>query len=29
MQIIDGTIASPKGFKATGLHAGLKKEKKI
>ena len=28
MQIIDGTIASPKGFKATGLHAGLKKEKK-
>lgn len=29
MQIIDGTIASPKGFKATGLHAGLKKKKKI
>lgn len=28
MQIIDGTIASPKGFYATGLHAGLKKEKK-
>lgn len=28
MQIIDGTIASPKGFKTTGLHAGLKKEKK-
>lgn len=28
MQIIDGTIASPKGFNATGLHAGLKKEKK-
>lgn len=28
MQIIDGTIASPKGFQATGLHAGLKKIKK-
>ena len=28
MQTIDGTIASPKGFYATGLHAGLKKEKK-
>ncbi|MGX7203662.1 bifunctional ornithine acetyltransferase/N-acetylglutamate synthase [Enterococcus pingfangensis] len=28
MQIIDGTIASPKGFYATGLHAGLKKVKK-
>lgn len=28
MQIIEGTIASPKGFYATGLHAGLKKEKK-
>lgn len=28
MQIIEGTIASPKGFSATGLHAGLKKEKK-
>lgn len=28
MQIIDGTIASPKGFSATGLHVGLKKEKK-
>ncbi|MBO0450672.1 bifunctional glutamate N-acetyltransferase/amino-acid acetyltransferase ArgJ [Candidatus Enterococcus murrayae] len=28
MQIIEGTIASPKGFYAAGLHAGLKKEKK-
>ncbi|MDT2736622.1 bifunctional ornithine acetyltransferase/N-acetylglutamate synthase [Enterococcus pseudoavium] len=28
MQIIEGTIASPKGFYATGLHAGLKKAKK-
>lgn len=28
MEIIEGTIASPKGFFATGLHAGLKKEKK-
>ncbi len=28
MQIIDGTIASPKGFQATVLHAGLKKIKK-
>lgn len=29
MQIIEGTIASPKGFYATGLHAGLKKKRKI
>lgn len=27
MNIIDGTIASPKGFQATGLHCGLKKNK--
>jgi glutamate N-acetyltransferase/amino-acid N-acetyltransferase len=28
MNVIEGTIASPKGFLAAGLHAGLKKEKK-
>lgn len=28
MQVIDGTIASPKGFYADGLHCGLKKKKK-
>lgn len=28
MEIIEGTIASPKGFYAAGLHAGLKKVKK-
>ena len=28
MEIIEGTIASPKGFNAAGLHAGLKKIKK-
>ncbi|MGO2890554.1 MAG: bifunctional glutamate N-acetyltransferase/amino-acid acetyltransferase ArgJ [Enterococcus devriesei] len=28
MKIIEGTIASPKGFHAAGLHSGLKKTKK-
>lgn len=28
MKIIDGTIASPKGFVADGLHCGLKRKKK-
>ncbi|EOI56496.1 bifunctional ornithine acetyltransferase/N-acetylglutamate synthase [Enterococcus gilvus] len=28
MNVIEGTIASPKGFLAAGLHSGLKKEKK-
>lgn len=28
MKIIEGTIASPKGFHAAGLHSGLKKSKK-
>lgn len=28
MKIIDGTIASPKGFYADGVHCGLKKKKK-
>lgn len=27
MKIIDGTIASPLGFSADGLHAGFKKKK--
>ncbi len=29
MKVIDGTIASPLGFSADGLHAGLKREKWI
>ena len=27
MKVIDGTIASPLGFSADGLHAGFKKRK--
>lgn len=27
MKIIDGTIASPEGFTADGVHAGFKEEK--
>ena len=27
MKVIEGTIASPLGFSADGLHAGFKKEK--
>ena len=29
MKVIDGTIASPLGFSADGLHAGFKKRKWI